>query len=59
MKNKTLVFEKQIVSADMEIIRRRLVAVDELLKLNSEYSCESETFIGPPHVVKLKLYKNE
>jgi len=59
MKNKTLTLDTVIITDDVEIIRSKLVALDWLITKNPDYFYESEVFIGPPHRIELKLYKNE
>jgi len=48
-----------IQSEEIEYLLFRLRAVEYLTAQNENYSYESLIFIGPPHELHLKIYKNE
>lgn len=58
--NKILVLDTVYkAEEDIESLIFRSVAVETLLQRNPYYEYESGLYYGPPHYLKLKIYKYE
>lgn len=51
--------EKTLVTDDIEHLVRVSIAIDNVLSKNPVYIYETSLYIGPPHKLDIKIYKNE